>query len=459
MLEFVVVGNGAVGMMISIAVARANPDWNVSIVGPSDRRFSASTAAGAMANVFAEVEALPSKQKKLGERLLELGVVATRKWLSFLQDTGGSHSITARETLVVLKRNASDFEKRNFEAMAETALSEGVAKHETSDSLRYFSGEKANNFESVLRLTDEFAMDSAVLISHLDAVASNLGVTFIDAMASKINPVTRKISLTDGSEIFAEHIVAATGAFTASLFSAESGLLPMFQGVGTALVADRIPGGGAPIEVIRSVNRGGAQCGVHLVPITGGGLYIGAGNNVTRIQEPLTRFETISYLLETVEKEFLGRTVGYALEGHVRLGLRPRSLDSYPMIGPLSKFDGVFIATATNRAGLTWAPEIADQVVRWVSGRSLEPQMDSWAPDRASLLSGFEEDVLENYVESRIGAGLEHGIIQDEARDLDRARTEIRGSGEKLIRQLERAGLHGVHPDNWAAAASISGKD
>lgn len=458
-MEFVVVGNGALGMMISIAVARANPKWNVSLVGPSDRRFSASTAAGAMANVFAEVEALPNKQKKFGERLLELGVVATRKWLSFLDYTGGSGSITAKETLVVLKRNASDFEKRNFEAMTETALSEGVAKHETSDSLSYFAGEKAQNFESVLRLTEEFAMDSAVLISHLDAIAFNLGVTFIDSTVSKIDPATKRISLADESEIFADQIVAAAGAFTADLFPADSGLLPMFQGVGTALVAEQLPGGGGPKEVIRSVNRGGAQCGVHLVPLTGGGLYIGAGNNVTKIQEPLIRFETVSYLLETVEKEFLGRAVGYALEGRIRLGLRPRSLDSYPMIGPLSKFDGVFIATGTNRAGLTWAPEIADQVVRWASGRSLKPQMDSWAPDRASLLSGSEEDVLENYVESRIGAGLEHGIIQNGARELSRARAELREVGGGLILQLESAGLRGVHPDNWAAAASMTGTD
>ena len=455
-MEFVVVGNGSLGMMIAITVARANPKWDVTVVGPLDRRYSASTAAGAMINVYAEVEALPNAQKKLGERLLEMGVLASKKWLAFLDETAGNHAVTAKQTLVVLKKNPSDFEERNFHAMANNAISEGVAEWEASDSLLYFAGERAENFESVIRLTDEFAMDSAVLMSHLDRVASNLGVTHIDSTVSEIDPATKQIKLADHSEIFADQIVAAAGAFTASLFCDEAGLLPMFQGIGTALVADRVPGGGRPAEVIRTVNRGGAQCGVHLVPIAGNGLYVGAGNNVTTVQKPTTRFETVSYLFDTVQREFIGRNVGYAMEGSIRLGLRPRSLDSYPMIGALSSFDGIFIATATNRAGLTWAPEIANQVVRWASGRSVEPHMEGWAPDRASLLSGFEEDVLEHYVESRIGAGLEHGIVQNSVRDLDRARGEIRKVGERLMMQLSEAGLHGVHPDNWAAASESS---
>jgi len=455
-VEFVVVGNGSLGLMIAASVAKANPKWAVSVVGPSDRRYSASTAAGAMINVYGEVEALPNAQKRLGEGLLEMGTLASKKWMSFLNQTAGNHAITARQTLVVLKRDASVFEERNFQAMAETALGDGVAEKETSESLDYFAGERAKLFESVLRLTDEFALDSALLVSHLEKVAMSLHVKFIDSMVTEINPATKQITLTDDSKISADQIVASAGAFTGDLFGGEARLLPMFQGVGTALVANRLPGAVRPVEVVRTVNRGGAQCGVHLVPIAGEGLYIGAGNNVSTVQKPSTRFETVSYLLETAQREFLGRSVGYAMEGSIRVGLRPRSLDGYPMIGALSGFDGTFIATATNRAGLTWAPEIADQVVRWASGGSVERHMEGWAPDRTSLLAGFEEDVLENYVESRIGAGLEHGTVQNTVRDLDLARTEIRAFGKKLISQLSKAGLQGVHPDNWAAAASIT---
>jgi glycine/D-amino acid oxidase-like deaminating enzyme len=456
-MEFVVVGNGSLGLMIAVSVARANPNWAVKVVGPSDRRYSASTAAGAMINVYAEVEAVPNGQKKLGEGLLEMGTLASEKWLSFLDQTAGNHAITAKQTLVVLKRDASVFEERNFHAMADTALADGVAEWETPDSLNYFAGKRAGLFDSVLRLTGEFAMDSSVLMSHLQEVASNLNVTFVDSIVTKIDPTAKRITLPDKSTIVADLIVAAAGAFTARLFGEEAGLLPMFQGVGTALAVERVPDGVRPAEVIRTVNRGGAQCGVHMVPIAGEGLYIGAGNNVSIVQKPSIRFETVSYLLETVQKEFLGRNVGYAMEGSIRLGLRPRSLDGYPMIGALSRYDGIFIATATNRAGLTWAPEIADQVVRWASGGSVQPFMERWAPDRTSLLSGSEEDVLENYVESRIGAGLEHGTVHNTLPDLNRARREIRAVGEKLISQLSKAGLRGVHPDNWAAATSLSG--
>ena len=456
--DFAVIGNGAIGMAVAIAVAKKHPDWNISIVAPKDRRFSASAAAGAMVNVYAEIEALPRTQEALANRLLELGKKASAKWLTFLDQTGGSGVVTARETLVVLKKNASTFEERNFRTMSETVLSEGVGSLESAESVRYFAQSRADLFDTVLRIENEFAMDSGRLLAHLDNVARSLNITLIDAIASRVEPDQKRIILSDSTAIESDQIVVAAGAFTGTLFEPEVGLLPMFQGIGTALLTEKFPIGGVrPREVVRTVNRGGAQCGVHLVPVGNDSIYIGAGNTVSSVKAPNTRFETVSYLLETAEKEFFGREISYALEGAIRVGLRPRSLDGFPMIGPLSQFEGVFIATATNRAGLTWAPEIAEHAVRWASGLSAGSELEPWAPDRISLLAGSDDDVMEHYVESRIGAGLEHGLIQNTHSDVERARAEIREAGERHVRLLSaEGGLAGVHPDNWAAATAAA---
>lgn len=453
--KILVVGNGSIGMMISISIARANPSWSVSVVGPADRRFSASTAAGAMVNVYAEIEHLPDSQMVFADRLLEVGKRATRKWAAFLRATDGSHVKTAPGTAVVLKRGAFSFEEKNFHAMSERVLEDRAGRLEDHKSLEYFAGSRAAAFQSVLKIDEEFAMDSHALMRHLDSVAKSLGVTTADVVATKVHPELRQVQLADGTSLHSDQIIVAAGAFSGTLFDNEVGLMEMFQGIGTALVAHNFPSGSVrPRDVIRTVNRGGAQCGVHLVPIQQDSLYIGAGNTVTKVREPQVRFETVAYLLDTAQKEFFGRDVGYALEGDVRIGLRPRSLDGYPMIGPISKHENVFVATATNRAGLTWAPEIADYVVSWLAGKSESSPLDGWEPDRQPLTLSDTEQLLEHYVESRIGAGLDHGTVQNTESDIARARSELTSVGRDLGDPAQPGSAPaGTHPDNWAAAA------
>jgi len=448
-----VVGNGAIGMLSAVSLARANPTWSVTVVGPSARPFSASTAAGAMINVYAEIEYGPPGQMRLGEKLLQLGNRASAAWNSFLRETNGEHVITARDTLVVLKKDAYDFEKRNFNKMTDCVVADNVGQLESPAALRYIAGSRSELFESLLRIRGEFAMDSHSLMRHLDSLASSVGVKTVNSSVETVSTESNEVQLADGSRLKGELIVVAAGAFSQSLFGSDDNILQMFQGVGTALVVPKMPKGtSAPREVIRTVNRGGAQCGVHLVPLVGGGLYVGAGNRVSEVGEPALRFETVAYLLQTVEREFLGRSTGYLLEGNVRVGLRPRSLDGAPMIGPLAVNDKIFVATATNRAGLTWAPEIAAGVASWACQGEMDRIFDDWRPDRSPIVSDSSDLLLEHFVESRLGAGLEHGTVQNVPADIARAESEIRAAGNALLNPEGSAPPPiGTHPDNWAA--------
>lgn len=462
-MKVLVVGNGAIGMLSAVTLARAHPTWSVTLIGPSARPLSASTAAGAMVNVYAEIEHGPPGQMRLGEKLLQLGIRASESWNSILRETNGGHVITARDTLVVLKKDAYDFEERNFSTMTGRVVADSVGQLESPAALRYLAGSRSDLLESLLRIRGEFAMDSHSLMRHLDGLASSVGVKTVNSSVETVLTETNEVRLVDGSRLKGELIVVAAGAFSQSLFSSEDNVLQMFQGVGTALVVPKMPEGKtAPGEVIRTVNRGGAQCGVHLVPLVGGGLYIGAGNRVSEVGEPALRFETVAYLLQTVEREFLGRSTGYLLEGNVRMGLRPRSLDGAPMIGPLAVNDKIFIATATNRAGLTWAPEIAAGVASWARRGKMDSIFDDWRPDRRPIVSDSDELLLEHFVESRLGAGLEHGTVQNVPGDIARAESEIRAAGKALLNPKGSAPPPtGTHPDNWAAVPRdfLGGRD
>ena len=81
----------------------------------------------------------------------------------------------------------------------------------------------------------------------------------------------------------------------------------MLQGVGSAIILHepkKLPKS-FNRYVIRTVNRGGAQCGLHTVPRSNDTLYLGAGNYISPPGEKTHRLETIRifYFPMTVGKE------------------------------------------------------------------------------------------------------------------------------------------------------------
>lgn len=59
MIRVTVVGNGAVGLFAAMTLARHLDKAEVSVLGTPDRLGCASTAAGAMAAAYAEIEVVP----------------------------------------------------------------------------------------------------------------------------------------------------------------------------------------------------------------------------------------------------------------------------------------------------------------------------------------------------------------------------------------------------------------
>ena len=212
-------------------------------------------------------------------------------------------------------------------------------------------------------------------------------------------------------------------------------------------------------NVIRTVNRGGAQCGIHLVPRSDGTLYLGAGNYVASPGESPHRIETIRYLFDKVETDILGKEIAYDLTGTVIKGYRPRALDGFPLIGPVKKNDKIFVATATNRVGLTWAPEIAEQIVDWALGNTGSEDFKDWRPDRKLISFGSPTKAKEYFVSSRIGAALEHGLVGNNPIDLgDKAIALQKISEELHLQSTNLVGLdpkqESINPDNWNAIIS-----
>ena len=49
------------------------------------------------------------------------------------------------------------------------------------------------------------------------------------------------------------------------------------------------------------------------------------------------------------------------------LGFRPITFDGKPLIGALTEYPNVYVATGTKRDGLTYAPVIAENILDWIN--------------------------------------------------------------------------------------------
>lgn len=356
--EVIVMGNGIIGSLTSIKLAEAGLD--VRLVGPMDRNGSASTAAGAMINVYGEVD------KPLDDyaiRKLELGHKGTKMWRAMLPP----EIFTAERTEVYVDEGCSDLELAAFNSISKAAGS--------------LISQEENTGRMHIPLPDEPAVDTKLLFRWLDRELRRLGVKSVAGTTASPH----------------DKYVYCTGAATVPHIKT----LPVFYGVGTAMLVD------AQIDipkrtVMRTPNRGNT-CGMHIVP-RDSGFYVGAGSFISKTPTYGYRLETIQYLAKCLADDF-GVDVWQMGIEPVK-GYRPMSFDGKPMLGPLEANPNTYVATGTKRDGLTYAPCIADDIVDWATGKR-SGVFDGWEPDRKPICYG--EDSLDDYIKNRQAALQAHG--------------------------------------------------
>ncbi len=450
------------GLYTAIQIKTYFPKATVCLFGEHQRMYAASTAAGAMANVYAEMENATGYISEVNQRYLEMGIFGSREWKKFLESTGGKRCITSEDTYVYLQKFSSSFENDNFEAVRESASQSHVLEELTIEQVRSTLPTSAfMAIERVLKIRGEFSVSVKNLFLHMDSIAKSIGIQVENRRVDRIDSSEMNL-LVQGREIRFEKIIVMSGIHTHKILEDKS-LIPIYQGVGVAMLLNPIK----DLEfnklrrgVFRSVNRGGAQCGIHLVPREDGKFYLGAGNYVSKLENPVVRFDTVRYLLTTLEKDLIGREAAYELSGEFTVGLRPRSLDGFPAIGPLKSNDSIFVATGTNRAGLTWAPFVAAQALLWLKEESLSDLIRGWNPDRTPIMFGTKNQGVEYFVSSRISNAREHGLIPKDATSeiVDSKSQEFRGAASVMADTVaEKLNLpfgQTINPDNWSAVLS-----
>lgn len=222
-----------------------------------------------------------------------------------------------------------------------------------------------------LFLPEEGAIESGATYDAVCDVLLGHGVTFLPSAVSKLLVVGNRATgavLLDGETIEAGKVICAAGAYTTPILDSvlpPSEIQPIFAGTGIAMITHRETAVPFP-HVVRSVNRAGS-CGLHVVPMSEGRDYVGATNAIfatprVRASAGLSHF-LIQCAIDQLHQDF-------AHSGIVewRVGNRPVSLDTFPLIGWTS-VDGLYVAAGTYRDGFHNAPLIGQIVADEVAGK------------------------------------------------------------------------------------------
>jgi glycine/D-amino acid oxidase-like deaminating enzyme len=445
--KIAIIGNGILGTLLSYNLRN---NKNICLIGPSERSGSASAAAGAMLNVFGEVDYDKSIDNYL-EQKIKIGIKSQILWKKFKKKIKNKNNIFCADNTIIFKsKNSTYLEKKCYAAIAKYAK---LYKVYSSNHSKLKQLKKNNKFKKIktFLIKGEGAVNSKKLFNFLDnEILDKIKIFNTTANYIKKSKDIFSIKLNNNQKIKAQKIIICAGSFSKNILK-ESGLniLDLYYGVGSAfelkdpkkILYDKIPAR----TVLRSPNRG-STCGIHIVPRSENNYYLGAGSYISHKPNYNHRSGTLNYLLSCAEKEIFGNFT--KVDCKPVIGFRPFSFDGKPMIGPISK--DVFVATGTKRDGLTLSPSIVEYIKSWLKNNSfIDEDFKKWLPNRDPISFGTQSFSTEVYINNKIAGLIEHKDIikKNISKVSEKLKKESIFYHKRIIKLKKLKKSYGVHPE------------
>jgi len=372
--DAIVVGGGIIGKSIAFELARSSV--RVLLIYPKQHcNDGASLASGAMLGAYGEITA---DQETLEERLeLEFRIKAQKiypDWLSQVREASGQEVFTTEGTFII-GNSAGDRDRANLKRI-KAKLEAYNEPHEWVDP-DDVPGLDPNNscpaYQALL-IPGEGSVDSHNLLAALEvAIEQHPKGEVLDDKVVSINfgetEGTWSVQTENHGYISTPQVVVCAGAkvpevIGETLFS-KLKLPAVLFGKGTSCIladAPHFP------HTLRTPNRSFA-CGLHVVPRSGGRLYIGATNSLSLTAQMSlgVQPQDLLYILGDGANQFNTALRNTKIE-EMRYGLRPIPADGIPLVGK-TQFPGFFVATGTYRNGMLMAPLVAQVVTAELLGK------------------------------------------------------------------------------------------
>jgi len=452
MKKIAVIGNGAIGSKLALDLA-SKGDIEITLFGGQERRGSASKAAGAMINVFSELEVDQFEHAGLKTKF-QMGHYSLKFWGEYIQtleEKTGIRIRTGTGCKIIKNEGTTPYELETHNYLA------GLAKDFPDDLLVNDDG---------IYIKSEFCIDSRAYLEALDLlIAEEPRISFVNYTNSYIfntaNDFNKSIFLSNNlGDHFGrfDNIIIAAGSFSNDIIKSDQFLFgnvqPIFYGIGSALRFYNVPvnaEGDVGSGFTRTMNRGGA-CGFHVVPCNGYS-YFGATNSINFIPEFDSRVESLSILSRGLVEEF---GIEYKKSPCKPIvGFRPTPLDSFPLIGKMNSCP-IYFATGTKRDGLTASIYISDFICNQIAGAEPKDpdyysQIDIalFQPER-ELLSYFDKKVaIEKAAKNRVAGRVMHSRELMLAKDWDDAVEKETENVANIYNKLKITlpPSFGIHPE------------
>jgi glycine/D-amino acid oxidase-like deaminating enzyme len=437
----IVIGNGIVALSTAFRLARrAQATDKITIIGKSSREGSATLAAAAMLNSFAEIE-VGSLEHEIDLYRFELSHQATQMWPKFEEDiiaAGGSNLPKAcgscqvlsggcydRGTYIVNNTAADDLDDENYDAIvAALEMFNEQHGHVNPRDIPNYMPAQPYRATRALYIPNEGWLNPRIVIEKLDKILRLFPqVKFIEAHADRLtakNGLLSGVVLDDGRIVEGDNYLLATGATVTDLLAKSDIGIEMqrvFYGVGTSI---EIKSPDYPhSKCIRTPNRGLA-CGIYSVPYFQGPgekndhILIGASNFISPVPYPYGRLTSVEGLTSAAMQQ-INHNFYRADLVRVNVGWRPTSQDTYPLLGQ-SSISNLVIATGTKRDGFHLAPLISEMMADLLQGKAIDERMKVFAPERKIIKTLTREQGVDKAVRHQISAAYQHGYSPSKSR-------------------------------------------
>lgn len=462
-MHTIIIGNGIVAMSTAFRLAqRANPNNQITIVGRKYRPGSATQAAAAMLNSFAEIDA-GGLDSEIDLFRFELSHLATRMWPKFEHDiiqAGGSFlpfgcsqcqglsggGCFSSGTYVINNTAADDLDDANFDAIL-SALKEFNESHElvTPSDIPNYMPDKRHRAQRAVLIHNEGWINPRLMLEKLDAVLARLPqVRFVDTHATQLlkgsNNLIEAVVTEHGETLSGDQFLVATGATATGLLNESDlglSIQPIFYGVGVSL---EIHSPEYPhTNCIRTPNRGLA-CGLYSAPYfyepdkPNDHILIGASNYISPTPVPYGRVGSAESLLKGAMEQ-INFNFYRANLVRVNVGWRPTSQDTFPLVGKTS-IPNLTIATGTKRDGFHMAPLLSQVLAALIHNEPIDERWMQFKPERQPIRNLSRQEAIDKAVRHQISAAYQHGFTPSKSRMPEQIERMLRDDLERLHDQV-----------------------